>query len=385
MSRPWLLTVFFAAVLLQAGAYGLTFMLPDLFATFGGDEKLVGQMLAVTAVATLASVTLSGHMSDQIGRPNLLAIACICISAALYLFAKTSSVGLSLVSASILLGAGWGITYSLCPVVLSEVTHLHERVRYFSMLTVFVMAGFGSSPLIAAALLSYGFAVSTAFILISGTTMISAILFALLGRLISPHLVSKTAPTSARLDWVSLTRVLQSPARIPIIMVLLGASVFAGLSNFQTVFAADRGLNYSVFFAAYMITVIICRILLARFDGGSNPYRTIAGLQYIMAASVILFIFSGDNATAYLAVGVLFGIGYGASYPIVSAMTANDADDGYLPQTMQVFALFYFIGVFGFPLIAGWMIVDIGTTPLLVLVALLAVGEATMALVRARA
>ena len=85
----------------------------------------------------------------------------------------------------------------------------------------------------------------------------------------------------------------------------------------------------------------------------------------------------------YVLVAILFGLGYGVSYPILVAMAANDATDDLGPQTLQLFALTYFIGIFGFPLIAGWMIVEIGTTQLLILVAGLAAIEATMALRRA--
>lgn len=79
----------------------------------------------------------------------------------------------------------------------------------------------------------------------------------------------------------------------------------------------------------------------------------------------------------------MFGLGYGVSYPILVAMAANDAEDHLGPQTLQLFALTYFIGVFGFPLIAGWLIVEVGSRPLLILVAVLAAIEATMALRRA--
>ena len=102
-----------------------------------------------------------------------------------------------------------------------------------------------------------------------------------------------------------------------------------------------------------------------------------------MCASVVLFIFSGGNTLLYGLVAVLFGLGYGVSYPILVAMAANDAQEDLGPQTLQLFALTYFVGIFGFPFIAGWIIVEIGTTPLLVLVAVIAAFEASMALRRA--
>ena len=45
MSRFITFAMYFLAIFLQAGAYGLTFMLPRLFADFGSGEKVVGAML----------------------------------------------------------------------------------------------------------------------------------------------------------------------------------------------------------------------------------------------------------------------------------------------------------------------------------------------------
>jgi hypothetical protein len=54
--------MYFLAIFLQAGAYGLTFMLPRLFAEFGANEKVVGAMLFVTAIATIDTVYFTGHI-----------------------------------------------------------------------------------------------------------------------------------------------------------------------------------------------------------------------------------------------------------------------------------------------------------------------------------
>ena len=64
-------------------------------------------------------------------------------------------------------------------------------------------------------------------------------------------------------------------------------------------------------------------------------------------------------------------------------MAAQDAHEELSAQTLQIFALTYFIGIFGFPLIAGWMIVEVGVVALLWVVAVLAAVEASLALRRA--
>lgn len=382
MSRTVLFTLFFLAVFLQAGAYGLTFLLPRLFEEFGANEVAVGQMLLITTFVTLTTVYFSGHLSDLWGRVRTVGIACIAISVALFLYGSAQSVGITLWAASVFLGFGWGLTYSLCPVVLTRLVAADNRVRYFTLLSVFVMAGFGLSPVMASMLERAGFAVRDAFLITSGLCLLSAVLFFAIINAVRAHALQAGPEAPSRIALSSLKAVMASPARVPVVMVLLGASVFAGMNNFQTVFADARGLDYAQFFLAYTLTVVVFRLVLATFKGGARPYVTIAVLQYVMAASVVLFLFSGSNAPLYLVTAVLFGIGYGVSYPILVSVTSQDADRDLGPQTLQLFALSYFIGIFGFPLIAGWLIVQGGVPTLLWLVAGLAVVEASLALRR---
>ena len=383
MSRQLTFILYFAAIFLQAGAYGLTFMLPRLFANFGASEKAVGSMLFITAMSTVVTVYYSGHLSDLFGRLRTLGLACFAIAAALFLYGVVSTVGPSLILASALLGFGWGLTYALGPIVLTRLVNPEERVSAFALLSVFVMAGFGLSPVLAAFLETIGYAVAGAFFITSGLCVISAILFGVLNAPVKAHAINPGPEASSRITLTSMREVLGSRALVPVIMVCLGASVFAGMNNFQTVFADARGLNYATFFLTYTITVVIFRLVLVKFKGGKRPYLIIALLQYLMCASVILFLFSAGSSALYIVVAITFGLGYGVSYPILVAMAANDAEDHLGPQTLQLFALTYFIGIFCFPLIAGWLIVEVGTTPLLILVAILAGVEATMALRRA--
>jgi len=51
-------------------------------------------------------------------------------------------------------------------------------------------------------------------------------------------------------------------------------------------------------------------------------------------------------------------------------------------QTVQLFSLTYLIGIFGFPYVAGWLLVDYGIPVLLGVVATLAMIEATIAMGR---
>lgn len=382
MPRFLVFTLFYTAVFLQSGAYGLTFMLPKLFAGFGANEKDVGQMLAITTVSTLITAYYAGHLSDKLGRVTTLGLACLTIALSLFLYGKSQSVGSILTLASICLGAGWGLTYSLAPVAMTRMVKSDERVRCFALLSVFVMAGFGLAPAMTSMMLNMGFSVADAFYLSAVFCTISGILFFILVTPMRAHALVAGPEAQSRLTLASVGSVLKSRALVPVIMVCLGASVFAGMNNFQTVIAEDRGLDYAPYFLTYTITVVVFRLLLANSKGGKSPYLSIAALQYIMCGSVLMFIVIGGSQSLYMVVAILFALGYGVSYPILVAMAANDADDDLVPQTLQLFALTYFIGIFGFPLIAGWIIVDFGAALLLIVVATLAAIEASMAAYR---
>ena len=383
MNKKITLATFFCAVFLQAGAYGLTFMLPRLFEGLGSDEKAVGTMLMFTAFATLASVYFVGHLSDMFGRMKMLVVGCAAIAIALALYGVANNVGGVILIASVLLGLGWGTTYALCPVILTQLIPDDLRVRFFTLLSIAVMAGFGLSPVLAALLKSFGQPLNTAFYVTSVFCIISAVVFWSINQSIENHSLGAETSQKSKITLKTIKAVFQSPAWRPITMVLLGASVFAGVTNFQTVYADERDLTYSDYFLIYTITVVMFRFVLARFSGGKNPYLTIALLQFLMSGSVILFCFISGVDHQYWLFAVLFGIGYGVSYPILVAMAARDAQRDFVAQTLQLFAFSYFAGIFGFPLVAGWVIVEIGSFVLLMLVALLAAIEASLALKRA--
>ena len=384
MSRILVLALFFLAVFLQSGTYGLTFMLPKLFAEFGANEKDVGAMLAITTIITLLTVYYSGHFSDHLGRMRTLGMSGYAIMISLGLYSIAENVGLILIAASIFLGFGWGLMYTLGPVVLTRITNAENRVRLFSMFSVFLMAGFGLAPVFASFLEAFGYGVRDAFWIVALFCGISGSIFLFLRGPIAAIATTNAPDNKSSLSLAAVGIVLRSRGWLPIAMVFLGASVFAGLNNFQTVFAEAEGQDYADFFLAYTVTVVICRLLFASFNTTHSPYRIIAVLQYIMAASIVLFMMIDGSRMLYITSAILFGIGYGASYPVLSAMAANDAPDNLVPQTMQLFALIYFAAIFGFPFIAGWLIVDFSIPILLGLIAVLAAIEATMALSRHR-
>lgn len=78
----------------------------------------------------------------------------------------------------------------------------------------------------------------------------------------------------------------------------------------------------------------------------------------------------------------MLGVGYGLTYSVINGLAANEAPTGLMPQSLLLFSLAYMIGVFGFPLVAGNLIVSSGIQTMLCVLLLLAVLNLAIVLFR---
>jgi predicted MFS family arabinose efflux permease len=165
-------------------------------------------------------------------------------------------------------------------------------------------------------------------------------------------------------------------------MVFLGACVFSALFNFQAGFAAARGLDYTVFYVTYTVVVIGLRFAASGFVGRQPRDRATIGLLVMMTAAVGLLLVTGANPLYALAAALL-GAGYGLVYPLIQAQAVADSPRHRPTLVLTIFSVSYFLGIFGFPLVAGHLIVRWGYGALLAVLLALAAAETGLALVRA--
>jgi MFS family permease len=102
---PLVWVVFVASFLFGLG-YGVSFLMPPLFKSFGADEAAVGTVLGV-------AVLLAGHVADAIGRARAIAIGGV--------------------------GIGWGLFYCLSQIIIALLIPAAERARYFLISHAFIM------------------------------------------------------------------------------------------------------------------------------------------------------------------------------------------------------------------------------------------------------
>lgn len=348
-------------------SYGSTFLLSLLVSSRGGNEQDAGSIISIAMLSTVLAVLGSGHLADWLGTARAIAHAALCLIGACLGFALVPGIDFSLWLCGLLLGLGWGVFYTLGPILVAALVEPARRTHCFALLSGSMMSGIGSGPLAGKLASLVQLPVQTAFYAAALASAAGLLIFAWLARQHRAH------AASARITGPAALAVLRSPARWPILMVGLGGAVFGGLGSFQTSYAASRGLDYSLFFVGFMLAAISCRLLIAGWVVRHDAYRTSCLLTGLMVLAVIALGWWVQGSVSYLLAAALLGVGYGLNYSVINGLAASEAPAGFTPQALLLFSLGYFFGVFGFPLLAGTLIVNGGAHALLLSVLAVAV------------
>lgn len=360
--RPASFGAFCIASLMLSVSYGSTFLLTLLITSFGGDERDAGQVISVAMISTIAAVVGSGHLADKWGPARCIAMGAGFLAAASSGFAIADSLGPWLMVCALMLGLGWGVFYTLGPIMVAGMVEPNRRSHSFALLSGSMLTGIGTGPLAGKLASYFDLPIQTAFFCAAIMAVAGGVYFWRTGQHFHTNASSNDR---AQIGLDSAIKVLTSKAAFSILMVGLGGAIFGGLGSFQTSYASSLGLDYSVFFICFMGAAICCRLLIASWVVKRNPFAASCVLSAIMLVAVLSFGQWVHDIFSYGLAAALLGIGYGLNYSVINGLAANEAPCGLTAQSLLLFSLAYFLGVFGFPFIAGKLIVHGGVNGML--------------------
>jgi len=363
-------------------SYGTTFLLAMMLKAHGGSESDAGIVISVAMLSTFMAVIFCGHLTDLIGAPKAIAAGAMLLATACLGFAAVPTYGTALLVFGLLLGFGWGMFYTLGPIIVAMIIEPSRRVKYFALLSGSMMTGIGTGPLVGRASAALGYPVESAFVVAAVASVVGGTMFFFMGPRIQEQQTKLGPVTVCKITIQAAHSVLRSKAVFAVIMVGLGGAIFGGLSSFQTSYATLKHLDYSLFFLGFMSAAISCRLLIAGFIVKRDPYMTSCVLTALMVVSVLMFMLSVNSSGTYLLAAIVLGVGYGLTYSVINGLAANEAPAGHTAQSLVLFSLSYFIGVFGFPLLAGKVIVHSGIPALLYLILAIALSNWAITLAR---
>jgi MFS family permease len=372
----------FAGTLLTAAGYGATFLLTEHFRALGGSEIDTSTTLGGAMVGTLIGVPLVGWYAKKLKAARMGAMGAVSVAAGYGFLAQLTTLTPLVALAGFLIGLGWGIFYLAGPMALSERVSDQDRGFWFTRFGAFQMAGIGFSPIVAAALVGQlGLSTSGAFATIAYATLVAAILL-LTFETLAPQ--ARAAQVHSG-NWVrALPTLLSSRAIYPILMVGLGACVFSGMLTFQSSLVRGTGLEAATYFAAYAVTVVVARFILAPIINRADGDRVSVLLLALMILGVATAFGLAYGMPVQIASAILLGLGYGLVYTVIQTQAVNDAPPEQRSAALTWFVIAYFLGIFGFPVLGGWLIVTVGIPGFLAAVLAFAVAEMVLALIRGR-
>ncbi|GGE03164.1 MFS transporter [Aureimonas endophytica] len=363
----------FGGTILAAAGYGATFLFSAYFHAIGGSDIDTGLAFGAAMLGTFVGVPLVGWLSGRLDAAAMAALAggaIACGFAILGLAHDIASPWPRLAAG--LIGLGWGMFYIGAPMALSERVSDAERGAWFTRFGAFQMAGIGGGPVVVGLLSSSaGWSLRAVFAAVAACAALSAVLLFLfkLGEpLPDRRLRSRT--------WVrSIGRIAKTASIRPIAMVGLGACVFSGLMSFQGSLVEGTGCVPGTYFAVYAVTVVGMRLAFAR-RLATLPQRPFAvGLLLILSLGVLAMFGVRLHPGFQILSAALAGIGYGLVYPVIQTWAVNETRQQDRHAALTWFVLSYFVGLFGFPVLGGWVLVQFGPSALLTLLLVAALIE----------
>lgn len=167
-------------------------------------------------------------------------------------------------------------------------------------------------------------------------------------------------------------------------MVGLGGGVFSGMMSFQSSLVEGTRANASAFFAVHAATVVVSRLLLARRLSTMPRIPLVIALMSCLIIGILALLGMPVHPVFQIVAAMLTGIGYGLVYPVIQTWAVNDSALENRHAALTWFVVAYFVGIFGFPVIGGWILVSSGKILFILVLAAIASLELVVALLGGR-
>jgi MFS family permease len=330
-------------------------------------------------VGTLIGVPLVGWWAGKIDAARLAACAALLLCCGYLLLSSLENPEPVYPAwlATLLIGLGWGMFYLAAPLSLSERLSDEERGSGFMLFSAFQMTGICGGPVLVGLMMAEsGLSLQAVFRIVAAMAMVAALLL-----MIFTFREPRSGHERALRCWVKkLPTLLTGPAQRPIIMVGLGGAVFSGMMAFQDSLTQGTQASSRLFFSLHALTAVIARLLLVKRLPCWPRRPLIMGLMSCLIVGLLCLQGLTIHPVFQIAAAMLTGVGYGLLYPVIQTWAVNGSELPDRHAALTWFVMFYFIGIFGYPVFGGWLLVVAGKSGFIWSLVLLALLELVVGL-----
>lgn len=308
------------------------FLLPLFVKQLGGSEATVGIVMGSGGLATLCALPLVGVSIDRFGRHIFFAGGALAMSAAALCYLLVDSIGALLFALRILQGVSFAFAFTASTTLAAELAPAPQRAQALGLFGVSTLLTHALAPILGEAVIErWGFPA-----LFVAAAICSCGPLWLLRGVPSPeprrHTMGK-APGVPQIHWM-----------VASVMVFCGMG-FGAVMTYIPTFVHSTGLGrVSYFFGAYTATAIGTRLFGGSISDRIGRRAVIVPALVALAAS-LLALSQATSTAALLAVGAVFGIAQGVSYPTLHAFLVDTSPAQQLGRAQALFNGSFNLGV----------------------------------------
>lgn len=345
--------------------------LPLYILYIGGNESQIGLILGIFTVTATGLRPFVGRASDRRGRRAFLLGGALIFAIAPVLYSLTTSVPM-LLALRLFHGAGIALFTTAATALIADLAppaRQGEAMGYFGMFSNLAMA---IAPALGMVILSSSdFSV---LFLASATVALFALILSLFIR--EPQTLM--APNHGRAALISRR------ALIPTLLVVCLTTTYGAIITFLPLFAGQRGLaNPGLYFTAYAVSLFLTRAVAGNLSDryGRGPVLLPGFLALALATGLLGW---ATSAPALLALGFLYGIGFGAVHPALMAYLLDRTGDEGRGAAMGTFTAGFDLGIGAGSMVGGLLAERMGMSLMFGLAALPALAGPVIFVMRER-
>ncbi|MCL5958342.1 MAG: MFS transporter [Chloroflexi bacterium] len=347
------------------GFYLLIPTLPVYVLQIGGHAADVGLVLGSVTITSVAFRPLIGIQSDRRGRRVILlaGLAGSFIAMALYLFATTIP---SMVAVRFLQGIAWAASTTTLTTLIADIAppaRRGEAIGYFGVSSNLAMA---VGPALGMAIIN-----SQSFTTLFLVCAVLALIAVITGLAVPETRRARNEP--AEVHAKPKTSSFSSEAISPAIVAFLVTISYGSISAFLPLYAKGFGVdNPGLFFTVFAIVLLLSRPLFGRVSDLYGRGAVLVPGIVLMAAGLVVLALSG-TLFALVLVGLLFGLGFGASQPALMALAVDRVDGPNRGTAMGYFTAAFDMGVGAGAIVMGLLVQFVGYSNIFLIAAVAAI------------
>ncbi len=308
--------------------YFLLITLPFYIQKLGGSESEIGYIIGVFTISAVILRPFIGREIDKRGRKKLLVAGIIVFLVSMMLYNYTKDVT-SLLLLRILHGLGWGAATTAASTLIADIApplRRGEAMGIFGMSSNVAMA---IGPVLSIMLLkAYDFPLL--FEVCTAIALISLLL---------------VLPIKEEIILHPQTPLFSKEALIPSALMFTISLTYGSVVSFLPLFQVKQGIaNPGIFFSLFAITLILVRALAGKLsDIKGRKFVIVPGMIIITLG--LFLVATANSQNAFLASGVLYGLGFGLFHPTMMALLVDRVTPLERGAAMGTFTAAFDLGI----------------------------------------